>query len=146
VKLYMIINEPQTPVVRWTEEEAEEAVRALYRGHDLTFEEGSFPNQRIAYDWSAMEGDRAGLIREVIHEMDAPEPPGSVNLKGGSLPEGAAVLMEMRVTTEKGMTSFEHVDTSVIWDSVHLGKGYLIQQFADRAGRSLAAYLTEEST
>jgi hypothetical protein len=143
MKMYVVQDGSRAPQPRWSIEEARQLVKSNHHGHDLNFEWDRYGEKWIAYDWSAMVDDVAPQVNEAIYEVEVP---GEAPARSNVLPDCAAVRMEMRITTRNRVSSFEHMDTSDIWNAVDLGKGYLIQQFAARAGRSLAEHLTEEST
>lgn len=142
--VFMIIGSQRAvPEGRWSLKEAQEILEAEYsdhRGANLNFEKDSGADVWTAYDFHNMgPDDHAAQIPEKIVRVEIPE-----NLRVPyRLPEGISAEMEMRVTTRDGITSMRHVESGVVWDAIGTGRGYIVEQFAARAGRALADYVTK---
>lgn len=143
--MYIITGpEGSVPEARWTLREAQDLVEERHTNCDLSFEEspGLGADAWMAYNWSDVDADnRAAKIPETIVQITVPGWPSKVSQSRQFFDE--AVRMEMRVTTKTGVTSMEHIESGLVWDSVDLGRGFLIEQFAARAGRALADHLTK---
>jgi hypothetical protein len=146
MQAYIVTTEPIQ--VRWTLEEAKKLVaneHSSYRSADsLHWEEDYSSPKWTAYDYGIMDSDgRAATVREEIWQVEIP---GVPPLPSAALPKGAAVRLEMRVTTRTGQTSFEHLETTEMWEHFLLGPGVVVRAFAARAGEVLSDQLTEGSS
>jgi hypothetical protein len=131
------------PEARWTLKDAQSVLERKYsdyRGSNLNFE----PDDSVAgdtwkaYDFHDMDAyGHATQIPETIVRIEVPDAPGY------QLPEGVSAVMEMRVITRAGVTSMRNAEGSAAWDMMDLGRGHIIEQFAARAGRALADYVTK---
>lgn len=147
MEIYLVFRDMHDFQLVWTLEQAQEALRTRYRDswgrENLGFEE-DLPGQWVVYDYSQeTEKGAAPMLDEKIIRMELPSISGDQDL--GALPEGASAQFLMQVTTRTGTTSMAHVETGTAWDSMHLGRAYLIEQFAARAGRALADFETKET-
>lgn len=80
-------------------------------------------------------------VKEMIWQIE--KIPGEPPLRSMPFGQGAGAVLEMRVTTHKGSTSFQHTEPDDIWNMMVLGKGHIIQAFAERAARALSEQVIE---
>lgn len=139
MEMYLITGGSEDPRLRWTLREAQQALREQYdRGH-LEFEQEPLADRWLAYDWgNTDENDRAPVIPERIVKVLVPGTP-----RGAHLPDGVGVRMEMRITTRESVVSMESAEADETWTTMLTSRGFLIEQFAARAGRALADHLTK---